>query len=685
MPFPVSPAVNTLHTIPTGSVYRFNSKGAWQLSKIGRGYLPETGRLSLAPDVMPAMIVGAAFSQAVTASGGTAPYTYTLAGGAFPAGLTMTTGTISGTPTTAGPYAFTIRAVDSTGGTPLTVERDYSGQVQTSAITILPDSISGLLVGKPYSQTFTASGGTAPYTWAVLTGTLPAGLSLVAGTGVVSGTPTTAGAFAFTLRATDAAAKIGTKAYGGVVAGNLLTITPTKLPQLIVASAIAVQFTASGGTAPYTWDIQTGTLPGGLSLNAGTGLISGTPTTAGSYSFTLRATDTLGQTGAVALSGTILDAIGKIWNGHYFPYVPRRLRHRVSDGKFTMLSANEWQFAGQGPSYVHSSADGITWSLEQQLPFNASFHDTLNGKAVVAGANAIWIDGVASTLPTKSQIFAAAGVTPQTMIDPAQTHIHIFSVAYGGGFYVAVGGIINSDPGMSPQINYMPGYNLGTVPFILRSTNSSGAVFQAQTPPAAMLNASGDFPFSESPVDIVYAFGKFALMCSNSFMYSTSGASGTWSVGTTLTPGVAKMGAQHFNYGHIKLVNNILFAFGTQEPNTDDYNLIPYYSQDGVGWQPLRNNFPMFIGDIAHNGNFYVGAGWSHIGTSTNLNTWVTQPLTPLTPQDRLGNVVYGHLIAAAPAGGKFTSAFGISKVPLSHWNESYEGLGEGYVLTSYP
>lgn len=674
MPFPVSPAVGTLHTIPTGSIYRFNSKGAWQLHKIGRGYLPETGRLSLAPDVMPAMIVGAAFSQAVTASGGTGPYTYILAGGAFPAGLTMTTGTISGTPTTAGPYAFTIRATDSTGGTPLTVERDYSGQVQTSAISILPDSISGLLVGKPYSQTFTASGGTAPYAWTVVTGALPAGLTLNGSTGVVSGTPTTPGAFAFTLRATDAASKTGQKAYGGTVAGNLLTITPNKLPQLIVASAVAVQFTASGGTSPYTWDISTGALPAGLSLNAGTGLISGTPTTAGAYSFTLRATDTLGQTGAVALTGTVLDAIGKIWNGHFFPYVPRRLRYRVSDGKFTMLSAHEQQFMGQGPSYVHSSADGITWSVEQQLPFNASFHDTLNAKAVVAGANAIWIDGVASTLPTRAQIYAAAGVDVSTVVGEqwADTYAHIFSVAYGGGFYVAVGAMVKPTVGTSPVMTIGPPY---MVPFILRSTNSSGAVFQAQTVPPAMLGGGGFSPAAISPVDVIYAFSKFVLMNNNGFMYSASGASGTWTSSGTSN------NSEHYNYSHLSLVNNILFAFGPVESGTDEFNKVPYYSQDGVGWQPLRSNFPFWISDIAHNGNFYVAAGWKHIGTSTNLNTWTTQPLAPYVPPGRTGNVVYGHLITAAPAGGKFTSAFLIGTNPIDETGI----LGEGYVLTSYP
>ena len=121
---------------------------------------------------------------------------------------------------------------------------------------------------------------------------------------------------------------------------------------------------------------------------------------------------------------------------------------------------------------------------------------------------------------------------------------------------------------------------------------------------------SASFGPGISPVDVVYAFSKFVLMNNNGFMYSTTGASGTWTSASGLVNN-----SEHFNYAHLRFVNNVLFAFGPTEPGTDEYNKIPYYSQDGVGWQPLRSNFPYSaINDIAHNGNFYVAAGWKHIG-----------------------------------------------------------------------
>ena len=122
------------------------------------------------------------------------------------------------------------------------------------------------------------------------------------------------------------------------------------------------------------------------------------------------------------------------------------------------------------------------------------------------------------------------------------------------------------------------------------------------------------------------------------------------------------------------------------EPNTEDYSMVHVLLS---GWGGLAAASQQLLrwndtADIAHNGNFYVSAGWTQFGSSANLNTWTAQSLWPYVPPNRIGNVVYGHLIAAAP-GGKFVSAFRISYGTLSQYSESNDHLGEGYVLTSYP
>ncbi|MFN7976198.1 MAG: putative Ig domain-containing protein [Acidobacteriota bacterium] len=167
-------------------------------------------------------------------------------------------------------------------------------------ITVNPASLPNGTVGTPYSQTMTANGGTAPYTFTISSGALPTGLSLNAGTGVISGTPTTAGTYNFTVRATDAAACIGQRAYVVVISGNCPTITlsPAALPSGNVGTPYSQTVTASGGTAPYTYSVSAGTLPTGLALNAGSGVISGTPSATGTFNFTITATDVNSCTGS---------------------------------------------------------------------------------------------------------------------------------------------------------------------------------------------------------------------------------------------------------------------------------------------------------------------------------------------------------------------------------------------------
>lgn len=142
----------------------------------------------------------------------------------------------------------------------------------------------------PYTQvTLGATGGTLPYTWGIVSGTLPAGVTLSAN--VISGTPLQAGTYNFNIAVKDAESRESRK--------NLsITIEPN--PPRIVTEFLAygkvkevypsTTLGATGGKPSYTWTKTNGSLPPGLSLSTN-GTISGTPTQAGTYSFTVRVTD----------------------------------------------------------------------------------------------------------------------------------------------------------------------------------------------------------------------------------------------------------------------------------------------------------------------------------------------------------------------------------------------------------
>ena len=173
---------------------------------IGCYQLPE---LPISPGSLPAGEVGVAYSQKFTASGGTGTITFSESDG-LPAGLTFTagTGTLSGTPTASGTFNFTVTATDSAG--------DFSVQAYTLFIipapSISPGSLPAGTVGVAYSQQFTASGGTGTITLSE-SGSLPAGLTFTASTGILSGTPTASGFFNFSMTATDSLGATSTQNY----------------------------------------------------------------------------------------------------------------------------------------------------------------------------------------------------------------------------------------------------------------------------------------------------------------------------------------------------------------------------------------------------------------------------------------------------------------------------------------
>ncbi len=145
-------------------------------------------------------------------------------------------------------------------------------------------------VDSAYSATLTATSGKTPYTWSVTGGTLPAGLKL-ATTGAITGTPTTAGTSSVTFTAKDANSPAqSVSATLPITINPKVAITTTALPGATYEAPYTATVAASGGTLPYTWS-HTGTLPAGLTLNASTGVISGTPTKAASVTITFKVTD----------------------------------------------------------------------------------------------------------------------------------------------------------------------------------------------------------------------------------------------------------------------------------------------------------------------------------------------------------------------------------------------------------
>ncbi|MFO1406393.1 MAG: putative Ig domain-containing protein [Steroidobacteraceae bacterium] len=260
--------------------------------------------LTIAPPVIaisPTTLAGGrqnvAYSQVLTSSGGTAPYTYAVTAGALPSGLTLAAGgTLSGTPTANGAFTFTVTSTDSLG---YTGSRAYTLTIAVPLIAIAPTTLPNGRQNVAYAQTVTASGGAAPYAYAVTVGTLPAGLTLAAG-GALSGTPTVNGSFTFTVTATDSQGFTSARGYTLVIAVPAITVNPASpLPVGRQFAAYSQTLTATGGVAPYTYAVTTGALPAGLSLSTGGGL-SGVPTVSGSFSFTVTATDAQGFKGARA-------------------------------------------------------------------------------------------------------------------------------------------------------------------------------------------------------------------------------------------------------------------------------------------------------------------------------------------------------------------------------------------------
>lgn len=267
------------------------------------------------PSAMSA-VKGILFTNTLIASGGTPPYSWSVSAGALPAGigLNASTGALSGAPAAAGSFSATVQVTDSRSQT---AQKALTFTVTLPPVEIVTSTLPAAIKGVGFNQQLSAAGGKPPYTWSVTAGALPGGLSLAAATGIISGTPGAAGSFNFTVTATDADSRTASKPLSITVAAPPISIAAVPALETLMGLSFNYQLSASGGTAPFTWSVVPGALPPGLSLNAAGGLISGTPTAAGVFTFSVTARDaaTLSASASVqikVIDPTTIPAIRKI-------------------------------------------------------------------------------------------------------------------------------------------------------------------------------------------------------------------------------------------------------------------------------------------------------------------------------------------------------------------------------------
>jgi len=289
------------------------------------------------------------------------------------AGGNLTLGTVS----TSGLYAAPLN-VPSGGSVAVTAASTAAPAQQATAVvtvtatapSITTSSLPSGTTGVAYSATLAATGGTTPYSWSIISGLLPTGVGLGTGTGVLSGIPTTAGAYTVTVQSIDALGQTASKTLSLVIAAAL-SITTTSVPNGTVGTTYTATLAASGGEPPVTWSVLSGQLPTGLNLSSSGG-ITGTPTTAGGYAFVAQATDSAASGATQSYTVNVVSAVGSTLITDNFDRTSLGSNWTTAFGSMTIVNG---AYASNKSSYPQDS--GAYWNASAFSPNHYS-QATLN-------------------------------------------------------------------------------------------------------------------------------------------------------------------------------------------------------------------------------------------------------------------------------------------------------------------
>lgn len=251
---------------------------------------------------LPSGVVGDSYDVQLNAVGGSTARSWSVDGGSLPSGMWLTTGgRINGTPSQSGRFTFTVRVNSSTQTATRSLTLDIFSRLVITT-TSLPNATKGVA----YTATLAATGGAGAARWSVTGGQLPAGLTLNADSGALSGSPSQEGNSSFEVTATSGL-QTARRTFTIAVFDKLTLITKT-LPEGIRNRPYQAQLEAAGGGSAHAWSVSAGQLPTGVTMSASTGALSGLPATAGRFEFTVRVTSG-GQETTGALSITIREPL----------------------------------------------------------------------------------------------------------------------------------------------------------------------------------------------------------------------------------------------------------------------------------------------------------------------------------------------------------------------------------------